>query len=218
MTPACSNRALRLTPAQFHACWNSLGLGETPPLLHVRPPGYTMAEHRRLIVEATRELRQRELYTTDQPAPELTRMLWVLARPDYMLDLRYVADTQNQVLGLGAIAGERGTIVVSDGTGSGPLALLSLPSHHVANRLLTLTGPITPGHSSTVNIAVETLEEARAAAPAGDIWQVAENLQTRGVPRTDTRRLGCACAATFKPVDSSAPPATLTARSGADRG
>lgn len=188
---ASTGRTLRLNSAEFYACWDALGLGETPMLLQLRPPGYTMADYRRLIAQAISELRRRQLYTTTGPIPALARLLSVLARPEYTIDIRFVTDihfatdTQRQVLGLGAITGPHASVVITDGTGTGPLALQTLDSAHVAAHLLTLVGPLSPARSPTVNIPADTLEQAAAAAPDGDIWRIAENLQTRGVPHPD---------------------------------
>ena len=193
MTAVPTAPVARLSPAEFFACWNSLGLDEPPLLLQVRPPGYTMAERRRIFAEAASGLSARGLYAAGRPEPALQRMLEILACPDYTLDIRYATDPRTQVLGLAAVSGASATVVVSDGTGAGPLDLLDLDSAHAAGYLISLAGPINPGRGRPVNIPVESLDEARAAVPDGDIWSVADHLRSRGVSRADASSFARMC-------------------------
>lgn len=193
MTAIPTAPATRLSPAEFFACWNSLGLDEPPPLLQVRPPGYTMAERRRIFADAASGLSARGLYPAGRPEPVLRRMLEILARPDYTLDLRYATDPRTQVLGLAAVRGASATVVVSDGTGVGPLDLLDLDSAHAAGHLISLAGRINPGRGRPVNIPAELLDQARAALPGADIWSVADHLRSAGVPCADASSFARMC-------------------------
>lgn len=195
MTAVPTAAAVRLSPAEFFACWSSLGLEEPPPLLQLRPPGYTMAERWRAFADAASGLGARGLYAAGRPEPGLRRMLEILARPDYTLDVRHATDPRTQVLGLAAVSGASATVVVSDGTGAGPLDLRDMDGAHAAGYLISLAGPVDPGRGRAINIPVELLEEARAAVPGGDIWAVADHLRSRGVPRADASSFARMCGA-----------------------
>lgn len=179
---------------EFYTCWSRLDLGEIPLLLDVRPPGHTMAEHRRILAETTTRLQDRGLFTGKRPSPTLTSMLRVLANPDYTLDIRYADNThQTDLLGLGAVTHHHTTVVTADSNGAGPLTLTSLDTAHVAAHLLSQIGPITPGRSPTVNIPTDALDRARAAVPDHNPWQIAEHLTAHGVPRADADGLARMC-------------------------
>ncbi|WP_028926768.1 ESX secretion-associated protein EspG [Pseudonocardia acaciae] len=186
--------ALRLSPAEFFTCWSSLALDEPPPLLQIRPPGFTMADHRRILADTAAALRALGLFTSDHPEPTLRRTLETLARPDYTLDIRYAADPHTQTLGLAAINGASATVAISDGTGQGPIDLLTLDSAHAPAHLLSLAGPITPGRTAAVNLPLEVLDEARTATPNGDLWAIADHLHARGIPRADASSFARMCA------------------------
>jgi hypothetical protein len=182
-----------LSPAEFYACWEALGLGEPPPLLELRSPGRTVAERDRLLAEALDALRARGLVRGPRPHPSLGNTLGILAKPDYQLDMRLSAgpaSAEEPLLGLGAVAGADGVLVVSQ---RGRLRLRSLDGARVAAALIELVGPMTPGPGRPVNIPADLLDRACSSVRDGDLWALADWLIASGIPRIDATSLARMC-------------------------
>jgi hypothetical protein len=131
MTPAWS-RATVLSAAAFEACWEILGLGETPWQLDPPRHGSTAAARKAFVAEACTRLRAFE--------PDLTEKLWLLARPSWTVDVRLRAS--ELVAGLAACCGVCGVLAVRRGD---EMALLEIPAADAVAAVLSLLGPIHPG-------------------------------------------------------------------------
>jgi hypothetical protein len=77
-----------LTAVEFDVLWELLGLGPTPVVLRLGSPGRTHAERHAIRSTGWQALRDRGLAGPSGPAPELTRLLHLLARPTEQLELR----------------------------------------------------------------------------------------------------------------------------------
>jgi hypothetical protein len=77
-----------LSTVEFDVLWEQLGLGATPVVLQLASPGRTHTERRGLRTSTMRGLRARGLAGPDGPAPEIARLLHLLARPSEQLELR----------------------------------------------------------------------------------------------------------------------------------
>jgi len=179
-----------LSPVEFGACWAALELGDPPLLLELRSPGHTVAERDLLRRRALAGLRERGLSDGRRPAEPLTSVLRLLAQPDYELDIRLGGGRRGMLLGIGAVAGAHGVVVLS---GDGPLRLLPRDGARVAATLVGLAGELSPGVGRPVNIPADLLDEARAAARDGNLWTLADELVGRGVSRLDAGSLARMC-------------------------
>ena len=123
-----------------------------------------------------------------RPPPGLAEALRLLARPEYRLDLRYGDGPDRMIVGVGAVSGAVGVVVVSDGGNRGPFDLYGMDSVRVAGSLLRLLGPIQRGAGRPVNIPADLLDRAYQGA-GGDLWAMADRLQHLGVARLDATSL-----------------------------
>jgi hypothetical protein len=187
-----------VSSTELLACWEALALGEPPTLLRLRRPGVTRTAHQdtdRLLGAALTRLAARELSDGTRPHATLARMLWILARADYHLDIRYTHPHGSgwPVLGIGAAAGAQGVVLVST-DGAGPISLCPTDSTQVAPTLLRLLGDVTAGRGTPVNIPVTALDHAtHEAAEDGGVWAFADHLRTHGVSRTEAASLAHMC-------------------------
>jgi hypothetical protein len=189
--------AIRLTPTELLASWESLDLGEPPLLLRLRRPGFTQAaqrESRLLLHRARTALAARGLSDGTRPSAALGHLLRTLAHADYHLDIRFTdpAGSQRPILGLGAVAGTHGVVVTSN-DGAGPLGLQAVDGSRVAATLLNLLGEVKPGIGSPVNIPAAALDDAIAATTDGGIWSLADRLRDRGISRQEASSLARMC-------------------------
>jgi hypothetical protein len=118
-----------LSTAEFDVLWEWLGLAATPVVLQLASPGRTHGERRMIQTEVWRGLRERELAGSDGPAPELARLMHLLARPEEQLELRGWWNREARALaagrhGAGALALREADTVVVTACGSLPSALL----------------------------------------------------------------------------------------------
>lgn len=179
---------ITLSPAEFTACWEALGLELPPAQLTGVGPGNGF--DRRAGRAALAALAARGLSDGAAPCPELAGPLRLLARPRYRLDLRWGDDRRGLVVGLGAVAGDRGATVTS---ADGRLTMAVTDGARVDGALLGLLGPVTAGVGRTVNIPADVLDAATAAVRGHDLWELADELEARGVNRLDTRSLVTMC-------------------------
>jgi hypothetical protein len=117
----------------------------------------------------------------------LSELLHLLAKPTHELDIRLAGSSQGMIVGLGAIRGARGVLVVA--APGAPLRLKPLDATRVADALLELAGPITPGHGRSGNIPAHTLDDACEAAGDGNLWTLVDQLTVRAVPRLEPPRV-----------------------------
>lgn len=193
MTVTTAPPAVRLSPTELLACWEALDLGEPPFLLRLRRPGYTetaRAESQRLLDDALAGLARRGLSGHNLT---LTGMLRAVANADYHLDIRFTGPTGDRpILGVGAVCGAHGVVLVSN-DGAGPIQLLPVDGARVAGTLLGLLGPVAPGIGAPVNIPAELLDDACRNLARDSVWEVADGLRERGVPRRDATSLARMC-------------------------
>ncbi len=152
MSPDWS-RAIVLASTAFEACWEVLGLGETPWQLEPPRHGLTAAARQAFVAEVTAQLRA--------AGPELPAWLRLLARPAWSVDVRLRAD--DLVAGLVAGRGPVGVLAVRHGE---EIALVDIPAAAAVDAVLDLLGPVCPGpgRSTTVVLADgPTAPEVRAA-------------------------------------------------------
>ncbi|HZD13576.1 MAG TPA: ESX secretion-associated protein EspG [Pseudonocardiaceae bacterium] len=201
---------MRLSPAQFLGCWAALRLGEPPVELALRPPGHTVEESRALLDQAVAGLAGRGLSDGRRPGatphPGLGGALRLVARPDYLLDIRFrdLAEGGGVVFGLGAVAGAAGLLItgVADGQdrrgeqGGDPVELLGMDASRVAGALLGLAtrrGPVKAGIGSPANIPVAAFDTARQRTGGGGLWELADELVNLGVAWREARSLARMC-------------------------
>ena len=147
------SRATVLTATTFEACWEVLGLGETPWQLEPPRRGLTSAERQAFVAEVTAQLRA--------AGPELPAWLRLLARPAWSVDVRLRADD----LVAGLVAG-RGSLAVLAVRHADEIALVDVPAAAAVDAALDLLGPVRPGpgRPTTVILADSpTAPEVRAA-------------------------------------------------------
>ena len=186
-------RPLLLSRDELASCWRALPLGEPPCLLRLTgPPGLTVAESRRHADAVLAAMAERGLTDGNRPVPALAELLALLARPDYRLDIRFPGPHGRPILGLGAVAGTRGLVVVG-AEAFGPLELLALDSAQVCATLLGLVGDIRPARGTPVNIPADLVDAAVAATEEHSIWSLAEQLQARGVSLSESSSLARMC-------------------------
>ena len=189
------SRAAVLSRLEFLACWDAIGSAEPVPVaLRIAEVGRTVDERARLLAGALDGLRTRGLAGPDGlPCPPLAGALRLLARPDHLLDL-HVGDPGGTVVGLGAVAGELGVVVAAAGD---TLRILPVSGYAVADVVVGLAGPITAGVGRPVNVPADLLAEAQAStgapAGAGSLWDLADALRSRGVPKGDASSLARMC-------------------------
>ena len=188
--------ATRLTPVELWVTWHTVPRPAPPPILQLRSPGRDQPDHDRLVAAAQTTLTRRGLLDTHAcPKPALADALDVLARPTHTLDLRYAADPDRMTIGLGAIRGEHGAVVLTEHTAGpdgaavpGPVELLTGDATQVVPTLLAALGPIRRGPGQPINIPADLLDAA-LAAHGPDRWAAADQLAAHGVPRQEATAL-----------------------------
>jgi hypothetical protein len=183
--------AIELTEEEFVVCWRALGLGELPLVLGLRPLGASTTDRQRLHTKTMTELQRRHLAAHDEPNASLSELLHLLAKSTHELDIRLASGPRGMIVGLGAIRGAQGVLVIA--APGAPLRLKPLDATRIASALLELAGPITPGHGRAVNIPAHTLDDACEAAGDGNLWTLADQLTVRAVPRLDAASLAHMC-------------------------
>jgi hypothetical protein len=185
-----------LTPAELWAVWPHATRSAPPAVLGLRSPGRDRIAHDRAVAAARGTLTHRGLLDEHgHPTPELTHALRVLAGPDHTLDLRHAAAPDRMTVGLGAVRGGHGAVVLTEQT-AGPRDTAVAESYDlavgdatgVADTLLATLGPIRRGPGRPVNIPTDLLDGA-LAAHGPDRWAVADHLAARGVDRAETDAL-----------------------------
>lgn len=172
---------LRLSAVEFDACWELLGLGETPLTLDLPSPGRTWAERHRVLTDVLAALARRGLVRRSAPSAEVAGALRLLAAPDYQLDLRF-GGPDGPVTGIGAVAGEHGVRLVRAGD---QLRLVRIRPPQLVPAMVELIGPLRAGLGQAVNIPAGVFDAAHRATTDGKLWTMADELVARGVPRLD---------------------------------
>lgn len=173
---------LRLSAVEMDACWELLGLGDTPLTLTLPSPGRTFAERDQLLADTLAGLRARGLADDSGPCGALARQLRVLSAPEHQVDLRLGGAPYGDIVGIGAVYGQQATVVLRRGE---LIRLLPVRPARVIHTLLGAAGPLRPGTGRTVNIPAEVYDDAQRATTDGNLWTMADQLVERGVPRTD---------------------------------
>jgi len=172
---------LRLSAVEFDACWELLGLGDTPLALDLPSPGRTWAERHRVLTDVLAALARRCLVQRSAPSAEVAGPLCLLARPDYQLDVRF-GGPDGPVTGIGAVAGERGVRLVQH---ADQLRLVRIRPARLVPAMIELIGPIRAGLGQAVNIPAGVFDAAHRATTDGKLWTMADELVARGIPRLD---------------------------------
>jgi hypothetical protein len=152
MTPDWS-RAVVLAATAFEACWEVLGLGETPWQLEPPRHGLTAAARQAFVAEVTAQLRAAR--------PELPPWMRLLASPAWSVDIRMRAD--DLVAGLAAGRGSLAVLAVRHGD---EVALVDIPAAGAVDAVLDLLGPVHPGPGRPTTVMLAdgpTAPEVRAA-------------------------------------------------------
>lgn len=174
-----AEKAIRLTPAEFTACWDVLDLGDTPVQLTHCGPGNGIDAQARL--RAMASLTARGYLDGRSVNGALAEMLHLLADHDYSLDVT-AGSARGRLIGLGAVSQERGVAVA---TGGDDLNLVARDSSRIAATLLGLFGTVKPGVGRPTNIPAALLDDALSRVSGTDLWAVADCLVAEGVPRID---------------------------------
>jgi ESX secretion-associated protein EspG len=182
--------AVRLSPLEFTACWTALGLRRTPPPLTGCGAGRGFDRPRRQLALAA--LGGRQLADDGRPRADLADAMRLLAEPEYELDLRY-SGPHGQVLGVGAVAGDRGVAVLTSPDDE-QLDLAPMGSAELGPALLARLGPTRAGLGRPVTIPADALDTATRAMDSGsDLGQLADRLEEHGVPRPEASSLVRMC-------------------------
>jgi EspG family len=172
---------VRLSSVEFDACWELLGLGDTPLTLELPSPGRTWAERHRVLTGVLTALARRGLVERSAPAAAVAGPLRLLARPDHQLDLRF-SGPDGPVTCIGAVAGGRGVRLVHNGD---QLRLTPIRPAELVAATIEPIGPMRAGPGRPVNIAAGVFDAARLATTDGKLWTMADELVARGVRRLD---------------------------------
>lgn len=180
---------VRLSPLEFTACWNALGLDRSPPPLAGCGSGRGFDRPRRQLAMAA--LGGRQLADEGRPRAYLANALRLLASPDYELDLRY-SGRPGQILAVGAVAGDRGVAVLTSGDDE-QLDLTPMDGARIAPALLARLGPTRAGTGRPVTVPADALDAANRAADSGNPWELTDRLEQHGVPRLEASSLVRMC-------------------------
>lgn len=173
---------LMLSAIELDACWELLGLGDTPETLLLPSPGRDWAERREIMGGVLADLARRGLADRSSPIDALARPLRLLAAPDYQVDLRLGGEPHGTVVAIGAVAGPHGAALVQYGD---RIQVQSMRPTQIVAALLGLCGPIQPGIGRPVNVPADLYDAAQRATTDGNLWTMADNLVSGGLPRAD---------------------------------
>lgn len=148
---------IQLSSAEFFLIWTAIGLGERlPPVLDIEHLGRTPARRAEYVAAASATLKDRDLGTVAAPAPDLERVLRVLADPEVSLDLR--AYGQGAPLYGFAAAGGNGAAVAARVGGEVRLGMVRDTA--LAEALLGSLPAESPGSGRPANVSVVDYERA----------------------------------------------------------
>ncbi|HEX4248163.1 MAG TPA: ESX secretion-associated protein EspG [Pseudonocardia sp.] len=181
--------SVRLSPLEFTACWQALDLDQAPPALTGSGAGRGFDRPRRQLALAA--LGGRQLADSGRPRADLAAALRLLAEPEYELDLRY-SGPQGQILGVGAVAGDRGVAVLTSEDDE-QLDLAPMDAARLAPALLERLGSTHAGTGRTVHVPADALDAATRAADSGNPRELADRLEQHGVPRLEASSLVRMC-------------------------
>ena len=174
MTPDWS-RATVFTAAAFEACWEVLGLGETPWQLEPPRYGSTTAARRAFVADVVGCLRA--------TGPELASALRLLARPDWSVDVRLRAGS-SLIAGVAACRGVAGVLAVRH---DGAIALLDIAAADAVDAVLGLLGPVRPGPGRPMTVTTTDVPPPDLKATCRDVrmfGQLGASTATRDGHRT----------------------------------
>ena len=172
------SRATVLDAAAFEACWEILGLGETPWQLDPPRRGRTAAERQAFVATVSAQLHA--------AGPQLSRQLGLLARPAWSLDVRLRADTL--IAGLAACRGRDGVLAVRNGA---EIGIVEIAAADAVAAVLGLLGPVHPGPGPAVLVSTtdagRPVDDVRVLGPGP---AVLVSMTGAGCPVDDLRMLG----------------------------
>ena len=160
-----------LSVTQLDACWELLGLGDTPCILSLPSPGRTWSERRRVLVGVLEQLGQLGLADGAVPTDRLASPLRLLAGPDYQVDLRFSADLVDTAVAIGAVEGPEGVVLVRSGA---DVVIQRMRSARMLPTLRGLLPPLRAGSGRSVNIPADMYDTARGATEDGNLWTRAD--------------------------------------------
>lgn len=163
-----------LTAVELDVLWERLGLGPTPAVLQLPSPGRTATERREVTRDGWQGLRKRGLAGPAGAAPEIVRLLRLLARPARQLELR--GGWPHPVRAVVAAAGGAGALAVGQDATVTLTACTSLPA-----ALHDVLPPRRPGPGRAA-AAPSALLAAALAEPGHGLRSA---LRSRGVPSAD---------------------------------
>ena len=143
------SRATVLAAAAFEACWEVLGLGETPWQLEPPRHGLTTPARQAFVTEVAAQL---------GPPGRAPAWLRLLARPAWSVDVRLRAD--DLVAGLVAGRGPVGVLAVRH---DDEIALVDIPAAAAVDAVLDLLGPVRPGPGRPTRSSSPTAHGSRGA-------------------------------------------------------
>ncbi|MBV9921336.1 MAG: ESX secretion-associated protein EspG, partial [Pseudonocardia sp.] len=174
------SRAVVLTAAALEACWEVLGLGETPWQLEPPRQGLTAETRRAFLTGVTAELRA--------AGPELPTWMRLLARPAWSVDVRLRAD--DLVAGLAAGRGPAGVLAVRH---RDEIAVVGVPAAAAVDAVLDLLGPVRPGPGRPTTVVLAdgaaspevdaACHDVRMFGQLGACVQTEDGAWTRRMPR-----------------------------------
>ncbi len=178
---------VRLSTVEFDACWELLGLGNTPLTLDLPSPGRTWRERRKVLSSVLAALRGRGLADRSAPGNMVAGPLRLLARPDYQLDLRLDrrGGQDSRAGAMTAIAAAAGGYGVLLAQHRDEIRLRPVRPAQLVPSVVGLAGPMTAAAGRVVNMPAEVFDAAREATTDGKLWTMADQLVARGIPRLD---------------------------------
>lgn len=179
---------LRLSGAEFEACWEYLQLGDLPYVLDLPSPGRTWEERRSLLRQVIAGLTARGLAERGGLVPELVESVSTLGRFRWAIDARVFGE--RPVRARGAVAGERAVLALLD-VGN-DLELWHMPDHALLGQLVALAGDAPAPRVASANVRAAVLEAALRGAQ-DDPRVLAQQLVDLGEPADQARALAHAC-------------------------
>ncbi|SDG94355.1 EspG family protein [Lentzea fradiae] len=164
---------IALSTTEFEVCWQVLGLGPLPLVLHLPSEGRTEAERREVVAQAARVLRH----------PGLRPHLTTLAAHDWAVDSRVLG--ARRLRARGAAAGTRGVIAVHEGD---HVVLRPMAADTVVMGMALLAGDVPAAPGTAVNVRADALDRVREPHRLG------ETLLALGERPADVRGLERLCA------------------------
>lgn len=173
---------VRLSPIEMDACFELLGLGETPPTLDLPSPGRTVPKRQDHLDAILLDLQRRGMADRRGPSEQVTELLRVLAHPDHQLDLRMYDEHRGGLTAIAAARRGNGVLTVYEGN---QISLAAIRTSALVPTVVGLVGQMCPGRGAAVNVPADAFDTAWQATTDGQLSDLVDQLTEVGIPRAD---------------------------------